>query len=127
MGMVGGSLRSSITEINNNLIITLAAEMDDEDLASFSESVTLFSHGRKLNGAVIDFSMVQVLDSYTLEVLLSLSKHITLLGAEVVWVGLKPGVVIGLIDLNIDLDQLKFRTALNLDRGLVLLQKGQNS
>jgi anti-anti-sigma regulatory factor len=65
--------------------------------------------------------MVTVMDSYTYRSFWQISKSLSLMGVKVVWVGLSPGVVCALIDLNVELDEKTILTALNLEQGLALL------
>ena len=72
-----------------------------------------------IKGAILDFSMVSVLDSYTFMALEKASKAVSLMGVMVVWVGLRPGVVSALMDLNVDVTHIK--AAMNLEQGLKVI------
>ncbi len=114
-------LRTSVTEISSSLIVAIADEMSDEDLSAFASVITTQSNQLHIKGVILNFSMVQMLDTFSMRMLHDVSKALQLMGVKVVWVGLKPGVVISLIDLGIDFDTVTIQTALNLEQGLELL------
>jgi len=118
---------TSITEINKCLIVQLTGEMTDCNIRSISESVAERAYKSGISGAVLNFAAVNVMDSYTFNAFMGITRSLSILGVAVVWVGLSPGVVCALIDLNVDFDGKKMLTALNLEQGLELLAKQMNN
>ena len=118
---------TSVTEINKCLIVQLTGEMTDDNIRSIAESVAERAYKPGISGAVLNFSAVSVMDSYTFNAFTDITKSLSMLGVTVVWVGLSPGVVCALLDLNVGFDAKKMLTALNLEQGLELLAKQMNN
>ena len=116
-------LSTSITVIDKSLIVSLAGEMTDDNIDAINNLVIEKAHGANVNGAILNFSAVSVIDTYTYNEFCNMTKAISLMGVRVVWVGLRPGVVSALMDLNIEFDSNKAFTALNLEQGLAVLSK----
>ncbi len=114
-------LNASITEIDRCMIVTLSDNMTDDRLAEISGIIIQKAHERSIRGAVLNFGMVSLVDSYIYKVFADTSRALSLFGVRVVWVGLSPGVVCAMIDLGIEPDETVIRTALNLEQGLSCL------
>jgi anti-anti-sigma regulatory factor len=114
-------LNASITEIDRYMIVTLSDNMTDDRLMEISSIIIGKAHARNILGAVLNFGMVSMIDSYIYKVFADTSRALSLFGVRVVWVGLSPGVVCSMIDLNIELDSATVQTALNLEQGLSYL------
>lgn len=114
-------LYTSVTKVDNCLIIALAGEMTDDNIKNILDLVTEKAYRSNVSGVILNFSMVKVMDSYIYRSFRQLSGSLSLLGVRVVWVGLSPGVICSLIDLNMDLDDKNISTALTLEQGLNML------
>lgn len=123
MSDFNNSLSTSITVVQGCLIITLPNEMTDEDIETGSSRVLMKANNSYIKGTIFDLSIVSVLDSYSFEALKKASKAISLMGVMVVWIGLRPGVVSALLDLNVDVNCIK--TAINLEQGLKIISSAQ--
>lgn len=117
----GNNINTSITEIYNRMIISLTGELSDEEIDGINTEVIERAHTKNLTGAIFNFSAVHVLDSFSYEAFEKTSKTLALLGVKVVWIGLRPGLIMGLMDLNIHVDTTIIGTALNLEQGFELL------
>jgi anti-anti-sigma regulatory factor len=71
-------------------------------------------------GVILDFSGLETLDSDEFAALRGTITMCSIMGAESVLVGLRPGVVSALIEAGADVDGL--RAATNLDSAFALLQ-----
>lgn len=111
--------KTIITMAHNCLIITLPSEISDDEIELSSKRIVEKAHNTNVIGVILDLSMVAILDSYIFAFLERTSKIILLMGIKVVWIGLRPGVVSTLLDLNVDFREIK--TALNLQEGLRLI------
>jgi len=110
---------TSINIVRNCIVVTLPTEIMDSEIDALTAQVAEIAYDQNVRGAIFDFSMVPILDTYTLECLERITRMVKLLGHKVVWVGLRPGVVAALIDL--DMYSVNVATAVNLDHGLDLL------
>lgn len=119
MAELNDNLNTGITVVGNCLIITLPNYIEDSDIEKDINKLLLRINGTGIKGAILDLSMITALDSYGFSLIQRTSKTISLMGVRVIWVGLKPGVVASLIDLQVDISNVK--AAINLEQGLSLI------
>ena len=72
-------------------------------------------------GVIIDVTALDVLDSFAVRMLRSLAQMIRLRGAETVIAGIQPEIAFAMVQLGLDLGEVA--TALDLEEGLVLLER----
>ncbi len=111
----------SITEINHNLIVTVSDELTDDNMRVVSDLIMRSAYERNIKGAVMNFSMVTVLDTFSFTAFKNITKALFLMGIRVVWSGLRASVVSALMDLNIEISTEEIVTTLTLEQGLLLL------
>jgi len=111
----------SVTRIDDCLVVALPAEISDDSMRDIANTVTSRAYDSSVTGAILNFSMLNMIDSYLFGEILKISKAISLMGVRVIWVGLNPGVVCALMDLNVKLQDKAIVTAASLDQGLALL------
>lgn len=111
----------SITIIKNNIIVSLGGEMTDQQIAAIRDRVATKAYDITINGAILDFSMVTVIDTYTFKAFEEMTKVLLLMGVKSVWVGLRPGVVWALMDLTSNYNFANICAAVNLEQGLAML------
>ena len=109
---------ASISLLNQNLIISIPGDMNDADLESFSEVIMNRGYHHKLNGAVLDFSAVSIMDSYMYQNIVQTTKALQLMGVEVIWTSLRPEVVMALMDLNMSHAYFNIHTAVSMALGI---------
>lgn len=114
MNDIAGSLGMNIVE--DCLILSVPDEIDNDILELLKNNVLQKITANSLKGMIIDFSSLAILDSYEYNEFLKLIKMIKLFGLSVFVVGLQPGIVSALIDMDVDTDGLL--TFLNLEEGL---------
>lgn len=117
------SMSTSISEIYDKLVVSLSGELTDEDVLNITHGVLKTAYEKNCKGAIFNFMAVQELDSFSYYAFEKNAKALMLMGVKVVWIGLRPGLIIGFMDLNIELDTLMINTALNLEQGLRLLDE----
>jgi len=65
--------------------------------------------------------MFIVIDSYMFNEFYKMTLSLKLKGTNTVWIGLRPGLVSALMDLNISYDENKIISAISLEEGFDLL------
>jgi rsbT antagonist protein RsbS len=102
------------------VVASIQVDLDDDVLARFRDDLLRRIHETCSRGVILDVSGLETLDSEEFATLRRIITMSTIMGAEVVLVGLRPGVVSALIETGADVDGL--RTAINLDAAFELLQ-----
>lgn len=113
------NLNASSTVVNNCLIVTLPNDIGDDDIKTGVSGILMKVEKSSIKGVILDLSMMSSIDTYLFKILEKVSRTISLMGAVVVWVGLRPGVVSVLIDLNIDTSKIK--AAMDLEQGISMI------
>jgi rsbT antagonist protein RsbS len=109
-------LPASILSQGPNLIVSIHAALDDEELVRLQrESLERVGRDRS-RGILIDVAALDVLDSFAARTLADLANAAQLRGAQTVVVGIAPEVAMTLVRLGVRIPLT--RTALNLEEGL---------
>lgn len=111
---------NAMSILRNCLVVTLQAELYDQTLWRLRTDILQKIQATKVRGMILDLSTVRVLDSFAFNFLANTARMASLLGAASVFVGLQPGVVSSLVDLEVEIDDV--RTALTLEDGFEQLQ-----
>ena len=101
------------------LLVTIQIEMDDQIALTLQEDLTSEIEKTGANGVLIDISAVETVDSFIGRMIGNISAMSLILDARTVVVGMQPAVAITLVELGLTLPGV--RTALNVERGMVLL------
>ena len=113
-------LRIPILKIGHTLIASIQAELHDASAVQLKDDLLECIHTTRARGVVIDLTAVAVVDSFIGRLSSDIGAMCGLMGTRVVLTGLQPAVAITLIELGLELPQV--RTALNLEKGLALFQ-----
>ncbi|QEP43780.1 STAS domain-containing protein [Ectothiorhodospiraceae bacterium BW-2] len=109
-------MRVPILRIRHLLLTSIQVDLNDQDLSRFREDMLTMVQNYDANGAVIDISALDVVDSYMARILSETAHMISLLGCRVVICGMQPAVALTLVDMGRELEGVE--TALNLNHGL---------
>jgi rsbT antagonist protein RsbS len=102
------------------VVASIQVDLDDDVLARFRDDLLRRIHETSSRGVILDVSGLETLDSDEFAALRRIIAMSTIMGAESVLVGLRPGVVSALIEAGADVDGL--RAAISLDAAFALLQ-----
>jgi len=117
--------RVAIQVSRDVVVASIQGDLDDDILARFREDLLRRIHETGSRGVILDASGLETLDSDEFAALRRIITMSTIMGAESVLVGLRPGVVSALIEADVDVDGL--RSAINLDSAFALLQAAPES
>jgi rsbT antagonist protein RsbS len=107
------------------VVASIQVDLDEDVLARFREDLLRRIHETGSRGVILDVSGLETLDSAEFAALRRIITMSTIMGAESVLVGLRPGVVSALIEAGADTDGLQ--AAINLDAAYALLQPESES
>lgn len=113
--------RIPILKIGPFLLVTIQVDMHDRLAITLQEDLMEAIQRTGARGVLIDISCLEVVDSFIGRMLGTIASMSRILDAETVVVGMQPAVAITMVELGLSLQGV--RTALNVDRGVELLQK----
>jgi|SRR6187200_14233 len=112
--------RIPILQIRNCLLVSIQVDMHDQLAMTLQDDLTERIVRSKARGVLIDISALEVVDSFIGRMLGNIASMSRVLDADTVVVGMRPAVAITLVELGLSLPGV--RTALNVDKGLQLLE-----
>jgi rsbT antagonist protein RsbS len=111
---------TAMSIVRNCLVVTLQGELHDDTLMRIRTDILEKIQATKVRGMILDLCTVRVLDSFAFNFLADTARMTSLMGVASVFVGLQPGVVSSLVDLDVDIDDI--HTALNMEEGFEQMQ-----
>ena len=112
--------RIPILKMGNYLLVTIQVDMHDRLAMTLQDDLTTKIVKEHAKGVLIDISALEIVDSFMGRMLGDIAAISRVLDAETVVVGMRPAVAITLVELGLSLPGV--RTALNVERGMALLQ-----
>ena len=112
--------RISILRMGRVLLVTIQVDMHDQLAVTLQDDLTARIVETGARGVLIDISSLEVVDSFIGRILGNIATMSRVLDAQTVVVGMQPAVAITLVELGLSLPGV--RTALNVERGMALLQ-----
>ena len=109
-------LPASILKQGPNLIVSIHAALDDEQLVRLQRDLLERVGRDRSRGILIDVAALDVLDSFAARTLADLAYMAQLRGARTVVVGIAPDVAMALVRLGVRIPLTQ--TALDLEEGL---------
>jgi rsbT antagonist protein RsbS len=113
--------RIPILKMGSFLLVTIQVDMHDQLALQLQDDLTARIVATKARGVLIDISSLEIVDSFIGRMISNIAGMARVLDAETVVVGMQPAVAITLVELGLSLEGV--RTALNVDKGMLLLQK----
>jgi len=112
--------RIPILRVREFLLVTIQVDMHDRLAMVLQDELTERIVKDQARGVLIDISSLDIVDSFIGRMLGNIAAMARVLDCETVLVGMQPSVAITLVELGLSLPGI--RTALNVDRGMTLLE-----
>ena len=103
------------------LLVTIQIDMHDQMALRLQDELSTAIVKNATQGVLIDISTLEMVDSFIGRMVADISSIGKILGAETILVGMQPAVAITLVELGLSLPGVA--TALNVERGMVLLRQ----
>jgi rsbT antagonist protein RsbS len=107
------------------LLVTIQVDMHDRLAVALQDDLTTKISDDRARGVLIDISALDVVDSFIGRMLGNIAAMAQVLDAYTVVVGMRPAVAITLVELGLDLPGV--RTALDVEKGMALIQGALSS
>jgi rsbT antagonist protein RsbS len=112
--------RIPILKMGEFLLVTIQVDMHDRLVMSLQDDLTEKVSKFASKGVLIDISALEIVDSFIGRMIANIAAMSRVLDAKTVVTGMQPAVAITLVELGLSLEGVQ--TALNVDRGIKLLQ-----
>ncbi len=117
-------MRVPILKQRDYLIASIQSALSDEDLLQLRDDLVNQVGRYRSRGAIVDVTVLDVMDSFAVRTLRHIAHMIRLRGAETVIVGIQPEVAFAMVQLGLTLEDVA--TALDLEEGLAYLDLQAN-
>ena len=107
------------------LLVTIQVDMHDRLAMTLQDDLTNRIVKDRAKGVLIDISALDLVDSFIGRMINNIAAMAKILDADTVLVGMQPAVAITLVELGLTLEGVK--TALNVERGMTMLNLGSFS
>ena len=112
--------RVPVLKIGDVLLVSVQIDLEDQTAVALQEDLADRIVATGARGVLIDISGLDIVDSFIGRMLATIASVSRVLDAETVVVGMRPAVAITLVELGLSLEGI--RTALNVERGLAVLE-----
>lgn len=113
--------RIPILRMGKFLLVTIQIDLYDRLATNLETDLVQMVNKTGAQGVLIDISALTIVDSFMGRILGNIGSMSKIMDAETVVVGMQPAVAITLIELGLELKGV--HTALNVERGMELLQE----
>lgn len=110
-----------IVPLQDYLLVTIHTEISDVLANKMLKDITEKLWDTASKGLIIDITSVKIVDSYIARILDKIGRMAKMMGCETVIVGMQPQVAMTLTEMGLEIEGV--RSALNVDRGLELLDE----
>jgi len=112
--------RIPILKMGEFLLVSIQVDMHDRLALTLQDDLTEQVVKTRARGVLIDISALEIVDSFMGRMLGNIAAMASVLDANTVVVGMQPAIAITLVELGLSLTGV--RTALNIEKGMALLQ-----
>jgi len=113
--------RIPILRMGHFLLVTIQIDLYDRLATNLETDLVQMVNKTGAKGVLIDISALSIVDSFMGRILGNIGSMSKIMDAETVVVGMQPAVAITLIELGLELKGV--HTALNVEKGMTLLQE----
>jgi rsbT antagonist protein RsbS len=113
-------MRVPILKQGNYVIASIQSALTDADLLQLRDDLAAHIGKYRSKGAIIDVTVLDVMDSFATRTVRELAQMMRLRGARTVIVGIQPEVAFAMVQLGLELGDVA--TALDLEEALALLE-----
>ncbi|KQV82334.1 anti-anti-sigma factor [Massilia sp. Root351] len=113
--------RIPILKMGQLLLVTIQVDMHDRLAMTLQDDLTSRIVQDRARGVLIDISTLDMVDSFIGRMISNTAAMARVLDAHTVLVGMQPAVAITLVELGLKLEGVQ--TALNVEKGVLLLQR----
>lgn len=117
--------RVPILKLGDILIVSIQIDLQDMSVLALQEDLSEKVVETGARGVIIDITAVEIVDSFIGRMLATIAAISRMLDAETIVVGMRPAVAITLVELGLSLGGV--RTALNLEKGVTMLNQIESS
>lgn len=110
-----------ILRMGKFLLVTIQIDLYDRLAEALEADLVQMIKRTNAMGVLIDISAVNIIDSFMGRIIGNIATMSKILDAQTVVVGMQPAVAITLVELGLPLKGV--HTALNVERGMALLQR----
>ena len=118
-------MRVPILKQGDTLIASIQSALSDEDLLQLRDDLVEQVGRYRSKGAIVDVTVLDVMDSFAVRTLRNIAHMIRLRGAETVIVGIQPEVAFAMVQLGLTLEDVV--TVLDLEEGLAYLGRAMQT
>lgn len=112
---------TAVQKLENLLLVAVPQDMTDEDVISLRRQVLQKIRQHDSRWVLLDFSLVDICDSFFGRFIYSMAEMVKLMGARVIISGLQDAVIETLVDLGLTLPHIP--AVLDLDDALALSRR----
>jgi rsbT antagonist protein RsbS len=112
-------MRVPILKQRDYLIASIQSALSDEELLQLRDDLLERVGTYRSKGAIVDVTVLDVMDSFAVRTLRGIAHMLELRGAETVIVGIQPEVAFAMVQLGLTLEDVA--TALDLEEALAYL------
>ncbi len=112
-------MRVPILKQGDYLIASIQSALSDEELLTLRDDLVERIGKYRSRAAIVDVTVLDVMDSFAVRTLRGIAHMIRLRGAETVIVGIQPEVAFAMVQLGLTLGDVA--TALDLEEGIAYL------
>ncbi|WEK36497.1 MAG: STAS domain-containing protein [Candidatus Pseudobacter hemicellulosilyticus] len=113
--------RIPILQMGKFLLVTIQVDLYDRLALNLESDLVQMVSKTGARGVLIDISALSIVDSFMGRIIGNIGSMSKIMDAETVVVGMQPAVAITLVELGLELKGVN--TALNVERGMALLNK----
>ena len=113
--------RIPILRMGKCLLVTIQVDMHDQLAMTLQDDLASAIAVHETSGLLLDISALEIVDSFIGRMIANTAAICRVLDADTVLVGMRPAVAITLVELGLTLHGIQ--TALNVERGMALLER----